>query len=199
MKPLLWTFEKGFVCEHGRPQTFSRGGQKISREGGQEHTFCLKNILFFTLKSKNILFLARGGGRGARTSPCLPPPDAHNCKAKVRSILLCFNQTIVLKAKFALFKGSEQFCCLSFTTLSLSLSHTHTLLYSLSPSHTLSLSILHHSPSLSHTHTLALYLTPLSLSLTHTLSPSILHHSPSLSLTHSLFLSHSLTSHTLFK
>jgi hypothetical protein len=28
---------------HGRPQTFSRGGQKFSKGGGKEPTCCLKN------------------------------------------------------------------------------------------------------------------------------------------------------------
>ncbi len=42
---------------------------------GKEHTFCLKNILFFSKKSKNILILAgQGGGKSPLTPHYL---DAH--------------------------------------------------------------------------------------------------------------------------
>ncbi len=55
----------------------SRGGQKFSRGGGQEPTFCLNNnkkIVIFPIKSTNILFLWGGGGARA---PLPSPADAH--------------------------------------------------------------------------------------------------------------------------
>ncbi len=58
----------------GVRRLFSRGGQKISRGGGQDCTFCLKNNKKDTIpqkKSKNILFLA------GKSPPCHPHADAH--------------------------------------------------------------------------------------------------------------------------
>jgi hypothetical protein len=52
-----------YAIDHERPQTFFQGEAKIFQGGGQEHTFCSKNIL---------------AGQGGKSPPC-PPPSGRPC------------------------------------------------------------------------------------------------------------------------
>jgi len=66
-----------FTLKHGRPQTFSQGGQNFPG-GGQKHTICLKNAykhtIFIQKSQKTYNFgQPRGAGGGGASAPFCPP------------------------------------------------------------------------------------------------------------------------------
>jgi hypothetical protein len=96
--------------------------------------FYYNALLYYYTALANLFFIRTYPQSSAIMKKIFFPPKFVQFFAEV-------NQTIVLKANFAQFKRSEQFCCLSFTHLlspspSLSLSHTHTLTHTHKHSHT---------------------------------------------------------------
>jgi hypothetical protein len=90
----------------GARRLFSRGGPKISRGGGQEPTFCLKNNEKDTIFPKKVLEHTIFGRPGGQEPPLPSPADAHGYRDVISDpkiiILLLFPVQIPVSVKLGL-------------------------------------------------------------------------------------------------